>query len=58
MCEREILENQQEITTLTVIWLWARQLDACQPSAEAGAGPVAERARVDFFVCLYWPKEF
>ena len=43
--EREILENQPEITTRTVIW--ARQLVPCQPSAEAGAGPVAERARVD-----------
>ena len=32
--QRERFEDQQEITTLTVIW--ARQL---------GAGPVAERAR-------------
>ena len=39
--------NQPEITTLTVIW--ARQLVPCQPSAEAGAGPVAERARADEF---------
>ena len=40
--ERESFENQQEITTLTVIW--ARQL--------AGAGPAVERherARVDEF---------
>ena len=39
--EREIFENQQEITTPTVIW--ARPLVSPQPKAEAGAGPVAER---------------
>ena len=33
---REILENQQEITTLTVIW--ARQLVSPQP--KLGLGPV------------------
>ena len=46
---RENFENQREITTLTVIW--ARASAACQPSAEAGAGPVgvAERARADEF---------
>ena len=44
--EREIFENQQDITTLTVIW--ARQLVSPQPKL-AGAGPVAERARADEF---------
>ena len=39
--------NYREITTLTVIW--ARQLVSPQASAEAGAGPVAERARADEF---------
>ena len=52
VCQREtIFETQQEITTLTVIWGLglAAACGACQPSAEAGAGPVAERARVDEF---------
>ena len=41
----EIFEDQQEITTLKVIW--ARQLVSPQP--KLGPGPVAERARADEF---------
>ena len=42
---REILETQQEIMGSA----------ACQPSAEAGAGPVAERARADEFDAVGGP---
>ena len=46
---------QPEITTLTVSVIWARASAACQPSAEAGAGPVAERARADEFDAVGGP---
>ena len=39
--QREVFENQQEITTITVIW--ARQLVSPQP--KLGPVPLAERQR-------------